>query len=48
MTLALRWFIDRQGSDGLWRSAYAKARDRYIHHWVSYAVVRLLQRASAM
>ncbi len=41
----LRWLEAQQRPDGLWRSAYAKARDRRIHEWVTFAAARVFHRA---
>ena len=40
---ALEWLATRQGPDGLGRSPYEKARDRHIHHCVTFAIARLFR-----
>jgi hypothetical protein len=41
----LSWLEAQQGPDGLWHSAYEKARDRRIHEWVTFAAARVIRRA---
>ena len=51
---AVRWLIDHQEEDGLWRVSYAKpgvretetARKRDTRRWVSLAICRVLKRLS--
>jgi hypothetical protein len=42
----LDWLRDNQGPDGLWRSRYEKSKDPLIHHWVSFAIARILNRCA--
>ena len=48
---ALRWFVDNQQPDGLWKTSYEQAkhkeptaREQETRHWVSLAVCRVLKR----
>ncbi|HEX9096340.1 MAG TPA: hypothetical protein VF990_09590 [Candidatus Dormibacteraeota bacterium] len=41
---ALNWLIRHQRKDGLWRSGYGTTRDPLVHHWVTFAVARMLGR----
>ncbi|NIV34860.1 MAG: hypothetical protein GWN58_37000 [Anaerolineae bacterium] len=50
---ALRWFVDNQQDDGLWRTSYEQtkraqpsAKEREAMLWVSLAICRVFQRFS--
>lgn len=44
----LDWLVQHQRPSGLWLSGYPKTSDPLVHHWVTFAVVRVLKRFYGM
>jgi hypothetical protein len=40
----IKWFMDRQQTDGTWNLKLLKTKDKHLKHWVALAFCRVLKR----